>query len=83
MKGDIWKPAKENDYPKDYFVPNFGPSPDIVNSQANLANTEKRMKHKIKLRSNKDVMDEWGAIRYDVGNYNRLNLGVDKDITDT
>ena len=39
------------------------------------------MKHKINLRTNADVMAEWGAIRY--MQPKALDLGPDQDITTT
>ena len=65
-----------------YAVPDFGADPEITASQVNLANTEKRMKHKINMRTNKDVLAEWGRIRYGP-HVPQLNLGQDQDITNT
>jgi len=42
---------------------------------------EKKYKHKINLRSNKDVLEQWGTIRYE--SKPPLNLGPDQDITTT
>ena len=39
------------------------------------------MKHKIKLRSNKEIMAEWGKIRYEAKP--ALNLGPDQDVVTT
>lgn len=72
---------KDRGYPINYSVPSFGADPEITASQTNLINTEKKMNHKINLRSNADVMEEWGRIRYE--HKPALNLGPDQDIVTT
>jgi len=39
------KPAPEDKYPKDYFVPNFGPDRDVVETQKHYNDYEKKISH--------------------------------------
>lgn len=72
MKADYSKNKRE--YPINYAVPDFGSDPEISASKVNLANTEKLLKHKLNMRTNKDVLAEWGKIRY-APYVPQLNLG--------
>jgi hypothetical protein len=72
---------KDRGYPINYSVPSFGADPEITASQLNLAKVERDMGHRIKLRTNKEVMDEWGMIRYETRAV--PDFGVDSDILST
>lgn len=43
--------ADMDKHDKDYFVPNFGADHDIITTQANLKNTEAKLKHTWKIPS--------------------------------
>ena len=79
MKADYGK--KDRGYPINYSVPSFGADPEITASQQNLIKVEKQMGHQIKMRTNKEVMDEWGMIRYETRPV--PDFGVDSDILST
>lgn len=67
------KPAY-SDYDIDYFVPNFGPDHDIAATHSNIANSEKRLNHKMNA-SFDDNENKLNPRDYFVPNF-----GMDRDI---
>ena len=66
--------------PMDYAVPDFGPDRDITDSQFNLAAQEKKMKHKIVLKTREELKAVRDAFPRD---YTVPDFGLDQDISTT
>merc|ERR1712167_519204 len=54
-------------HPKDYFIPNFGVDRHIIDSKADLANTEKLLKHQWKLPGELVQLNSIPAFNSDAG----------------
>jgi len=66
---------KPDDHPMNYPVPDFGVDRDILTSQSNLSQFEKKYKHQLSLEGPKP--DDHPM------NYPVANFGVDRDILTT
>ena len=61
-------------WPVNYFVPNFGKDHEIINTEKNIADTEKNM--------GKKMAAQWGKPVEPPRGYFIPNFGMDKDIVD-
>jgi len=66
---------KDDEYPMDYAVPNFGLDRDIQATHDHIGNAELRLNHKLLFAENK-------ADDYPV-DYGVANFGLDHDIRDS
>ena len=67
--------TKEDEYPVDYFVPNFGVDRDIGATQGHISAAENDLHHKLTFAERKE--DEY-PVDYPVPNF-----GMDRDIQAT
>jgi len=71
------KTPPEDKYPKDYFVPNFGPDRDIVGTQKHMQDTEAKIHH------HWDPVANWAAAKAAKypKDYGVPNFGLDKEMS--
>ena len=82
-KVDSAAPKSKITHPINYSVPNFGVDSDIADSQANLKNTEKRLKHKLNLVKGGNVATGVDNFDNHPMNYKVPSFGMDQDIKDS
>jgi hypothetical protein len=85
-------PKEKITYPINYKVPNFGVDQDIVDSQKNLNDAEKKIgKWKVFSQAEREPLLSYGKVKsayHDPGikypiNYKVPSFGVDNDISDS